>query len=103
VLTAGIDDLSFEQPIKVGQVVRLTGRVTATFRSSLEIFVDVRGENGRTGEQWPCVHAFVTFVAVDTDGRPTPVPALALETDEERELAAAAAERRRFRLERRGR
>src|SRR6478735_4626344 len=66
-ITAGIDDLSFEEPIKVGQVCRLEARVTATFRTSLEIEVKVHGENARTGRVWPCVSAFVTFVSVDSD------------------------------------
>src|SRR5690349_16278887 len=64
-ITAGIDELSFEQPIQVGQVVRLLARVTGTFRTSLEILVHVEGENAMTGERWTCVTAFVTYVAVD--------------------------------------
>jgi acyl-CoA hydrolase len=102
-LTAGIDDLSFEKPIRVGEVVRLRAHATATFRSSLEILVEVEGENPSTGEVWPCVNAFVTFVAVDREGKPTGIPPLILDTDEERALAAAAAERRAHRLERRRR
>ncbi len=108
-ITAGIDDLSFDRPIQVGQVVRLAARVTATFRTSLEILVDVEGENAMTGERWPCVTAFVTYVAVapgeppNTSLRPTAVPQLILSTDEEKKLAAAAEERRRHRLSRRPR
>lgn len=102
-ITAGIDDLSFERPVKVGQVVRLSGRVTAAFRTSLEILVEVSGEEPKTGETWPCVEAFVTFVAVDEDLRPTPVPPLELVTEEDRALAAAAKERRAQRLSRRRR
>jgi acyl-CoA hydrolase len=102
-ITAGIDEVSFEQPIKVGQVVRLAARVTGTFRTSLEILVQVEGENAMTGQRWPCVTAFVTYVAVDADLHPTQVPQLAPESDEERELAAAAAERRVLRLSRRKR
>ena len=97
-ITAGIDDLSFEQPIKVGQIVRLAARITATFRTSLEILVDVEGEDGITGQRWPCVTAFVTYVAVDEDMKPTPVPPIAIETARDRALAAAAAERRTRRL-----
>jgi acyl-CoA hydrolase len=100
-ITAGIDDLSFEQPIKVGQVVRLSARVTATFNSSLEILVNVEGEDAMTGFSWPCVSAYVTFVAVDEDLKPTHVRPLALETDDDRALAKAAAERRAHRLSRR--
>jgi acyl-CoA hydrolase len=101
VITAGIDDLSFDRPVKVGHVVRLTARVTATFRTSLEILVDVEGEDAMTGDYWPCVSAFVTFVAVDAALRPTAVAPLVLATDEERELARAAEERRARRLARR--
>ncbi|MGK3991895.1 acyl-CoA thioesterase [Sorangium sp. So ce1024] len=102
VVTAGIDDLSFEHGIKVGQVVRLSARVTATFRTSLEILVTVEGEDAATGHVWPMVTAFVTLVAVDASLRPTDVPPLRLETDEDRRLAEAAAERRARRLSRRG-
>jgi acyl-CoA hydrolase len=101
VITAGIDDLSFDHGIKVGQVARLRARVTAAFRTSLEILVSVEGEDAMTGHVWPTVSAFVTFVAVDEDLRPAPVPPLALETDEDRRLAEAAAERRAQRLARR--
>lgn len=101
VTTAGIDDLSFEQPIKVGQVVRLSARVTAAFRTSVEILVCVEGEDGLTGVRWPCVTAYVTFVAVDEAGRPAQVPGLEVISDEDRELNEAAAERRRHRLARR--
>jgi len=103
VITAGIDDLSFERPIKVGQVAQVTARITATFRTSVEVEVQVYGEDARTGEKWPCVSAFVTFVAVDDDLHPTGVPPLALMTDEDRHLADGVAERRAERLARRRR
>lgn len=102
-ITAGIDDLSFEQPIKVGQVVRLSARVTATFRTSLEIFVDVEGEDATTGRRWPCVSAFVTYVAVDQALAPKPVVPLILEGDADKERAREAAERRARRLAKRRR
>lgn len=101
VVTAGIDDLSFDRGVKVGQVVRLHARVTATFRTSLEVLVSVEGEDAATGDVWPMVTAFVTLVAVDASLRPTAVPPLRLETDEDRRLAEAAAERRARRLARR--
>jgi acyl-CoA hydrolase len=99
-VTAGIDDLSFELPIQVGQVVRLEARVTATFRTSMEIAVDVRGEDATTGRTWPCVSGFLTFVAFK-DGKPAPVPPLLVETAEERAELEAAITRRKQRLERR--
>jgi acyl-CoA hydrolase len=97
-VTAGIDELSFEQPIQVGQVVKLNARVTATFRTSLEIEVKVEGEDARKGRTWPCVSAFLTFVSVGPDMKPTACPPLLLTTDEEHTLAGAAADRRARRL-----
>ena len=101
VITAGVDDLSFVKPIKVGQVVLLTARATAAFRTSLEILVEVEGEEPKTGERWPCVTAFVTCVALDDNLAPTEVPPVELSTEEERTLFAAAQERRQHRLARR--
>src|SRR5439155_4566230 len=69
-ITAGIDDLSFEKPIHVGQVVRLTARMTAAFNTSVEILVRVEGEEATTGKSWPCVTSLLTFVALDPKGTP---------------------------------
>lgn len=100
-ITAGIDDLSFDQPIKVGQVVRLSARVTAAFRTSIEIECIVSGEDAMTGSTWPCVSAFLTFVSVDATLKPAPCPPVLFETEEEQQLAARAAERRAHRLAKR--
>ncbi len=100
-LTVSIDELQFENSIKVGQVVVLQARVTAAFRTSLEILVEVEGEEATTGRRWPCVSAFVSFVAVDDNRVPVAVPPLELVTDAERALAAAAQGRREQRLKRR--
>lgn len=100
-VTAGIDDLSFEQSIKVGEVVHVTARVTAAFRTSMEILVTVSGEDSLTGKTWPCVSAFMTFVAVDAERKPARVSPLLPENDEDIALAQAAAERRAQRLSKR--
>jgi acyl-CoA hydrolase len=100
-ITVAIDELSFEKPIKVGQVVRLSARVTAAFRTSIEILVEVAGEEPTSGASWPCVSAFVTYVAIDANMTPARVPPLELASAEERVLAAAAEERRRRRLAKR--
>jgi acyl-CoA hydrolase len=100
-ITVSIDELQFERSIKVGQVVILKARMTAAFRTSVEILVEVEGEEATTGVRWPCVTAFVSFVAMDQNRVPVAVPALDLVTDEERALAAAAQGRREQRLERR--
>src|SRR5580698_6938644 len=56
-VTAFIDDLKFQKPVRVGEVVRLVATVSATFRTSIEIAVEVTGEDSRTGRTWPCVSA----------------------------------------------
>ena len=100
-VTVFVDDLLFKRPVRVGQVVRLRSQMTAAFRTSMEIEVQVSGEDTVTGEEWPTVECLVTFVAVNDELKPTPVPPLLCETDEDRAAAAAAEERRRARLAKR--
>lgn len=97
-VTAFVDDLKFEKPVHVGEVVRLEARVTATFRTSMEIEVIVEGEDATTGRRWPCVDARLTFVAIHEDKTPAPVPPLAMDTDAVRASQAAGEARRRERL-----
>jgi acyl-CoA hydrolase len=97
-VTAFVDDMKFEQPVRVGEVVRLESRVTATFRTSMEIEVVVEGEDATTGRRWPCVDARLTFVAIDQDRKPTAVPPLALDSEEVRASQAAGEARRGARL-----
>jgi acyl-CoA hydrolase len=99
-VTAFVDDLKFQDPVRVGEVARLVARVTATFRTSMEIDVEVMGEDPRTRRQWPCVHARLTFVALGDDNRPTPVPPLVLDGDDVRRSQAEGEARRAHRLQR---
>lgn len=99
-VTAFVDDLKFQLPVRVGEVVRLRATVTATFRTSMEIKVDVEGEDPRTGKSWPCVDALLTFVAIDDARKPAQVPPLVLESEEAKRRQAHAEERRRARLAR---
>ncbi len=100
-VTAFVDDLLFKRPVRIGQVVRLHAEVVATFRTSVEIAVEVTGEDTVTGEVWPTVEANVVFVAMDEDRKPTPVPPLLLETDAHRAAHVAAEQRRQARLAKR--
>jgi acyl-CoA hydrolase len=105
-VTAEFDDVSFQAPIAIGQVVLLHAKITAAFRTSVEILVDVQGEDAQSGRRWPCARAFVTFVAVEDVGgerKPALVPPLLAESDEERQLCIEATERRTQRLSRRKR
>jgi acyl-CoA hydrolase len=98
VVTAAVDGLQFLHSIKVGDLIILTARVTATFRTSLEVEVRVMSEETLTGQRKLTSHAYLTFVAIDADGRRVAVPDLVLETDEERQRAAEAQVRRDARL-----
>lgn len=100
-VTAFVDDLLFEGPVRIGEVVQLQARVTATFRTSMEIEVVVRGEDTHTRRQWPCVKSLVVFVAIDDERKPTAVPPLELDSDDVRASQHAAEERRRVRLTKR--
>lgn len=97
-VTAFVDDLKFELPVHVGEVVRLEAQVTAVFRSSMEIEVVVEGEDATSGRRWPCVTARLTFVAIDGDRKPTAVAPLVLDTEDVRASQAAGEARRGNRL-----
>jgi acyl-CoA hydrolase len=85
VVTVGMDRMTFDHPVVVGNLVTVRACVNAAWRTSMEVGVRVESENVRTGE---CLHtstAYLTMVALGDDGRPTAVPPLAPETaDEER-------------------
>lgn len=100
VVTASTDSVDFLHPIQIGQSVCLEAFVTWTHKTSIEVFVKVVAENLLTGERNVCATAFLTFVAVDSDGRPQPVPPVLPETELEQFLHAggpARAESRRTR------
>ena len=97
-LTAGVDSLDFIHPIKVGDIIILKSRVNATFRTSLEVEVEVFSEETLTGVRRMTSRAYLTFVATDRDGQRTRIPGLILETDEEKRRAAEADLRRAERL-----
>lgn len=97
-VTAFVDDIEFVAPIRVGDVVVLDARITAAFRSSMEVEVSVEREDTETRTRTRCVDARLTFVQLDAAGRPVPVPPLVLGSDAEKRDAAAAEERRRERL-----
>lgn len=100
-VTAFVDDVKFQDPVKVGEVVRLKARVMATFRTSIEIEVVVQGEDPRTQRVWPCVDALLVFVAIDANGKPVVVPSLDTSTEEARSSQAAGEARRTARLAKR--
>jgi acyl-CoA hydrolase len=97
-VTAAVDGLQFLHPVRVGDLIILHARVTATFRTSLEVEVEVYSEETLTGERTLTSVAYLTFVTIEQDGVRAEVPPLELETDEDRRRAAEAVERRSVRL-----
>jgi acyl-CoA hydrolase len=100
-VTAAVDGLEFLHPIRVGDLIILQARVTATFRTSLEVEVEVFSEETLTGRRRLTSRAYLTFVAIMQDGRRLPVPPLRLETDDDRRKAEEALGRREERLKKR--
>jgi acyl-CoA hydrolase len=98
VVTASVDNVSFKEPIKLGDVVTIKANVTRSFNSSMEIRLDVWAENIPSATKYKSNEAFYTFVAVDQTGRPIPVPIIVPENEEEQKLFDGALRRRQLRL-----
>lgn len=98
VVTAAINHVSFDKPIKQNSIVTLEAKVTRAFSSSMEIFVDVFLENPSTGEKTKCNEAILTFVAIDQNGSPLPVPPIVPETELEKKRFDGALRRRQLSL-----
>jgi len=103
VVTASVDSIDFISPLKLGNIMSYQARITQAFGSSIEVCVDVFGEDPRSGVRTLTTTAFVTMVSIDADGHPQTAPPLLLETEEEKAEAAAAERRRAHRLARRDR
>ncbi len=100
-VTASVDELNFHHPIKLGDVVTLQASVNRAFRTSMEVGVLVLA-GGLTGAlSRRANNAYLTFVAIDNEGRPVPVPPIVPETEEEMRRYEEALMRRQLRLERR--
>ena len=98
VVTVAIDSMTFRQPIRIGDLIILNAEVTYVGRTSLEAEVHVLAENPITGERTHTNTAYLVYVALDDEGRPTAVPPLRLETESEKQKAGEASERQQRRL-----
>jgi acyl-CoA hydrolase len=99
IVPASIDRLDFHAPVYVGNLVTLRAAANCVGRTSMEIGVRVEAEDLKTGEVRHTASAYLTFVALDEEGRPKGIPTLEPETDEDRRRFREALERRRIRLE----
>jgi acyl-CoA hydrolase len=98
VVTAGMDRMTFTEPIHVGALLTCAATVNAAWRTSMEVGVRVEAEDPRSGERRHTSTAYVTMVALDDDGRPAPVPGLIPETEDEKRRQRQAELRRANRL-----
>lgn len=98
VVTASVDNISFENPIKLGNVVHIEARVSRAFNTSMEVHLKVWGEDAIQQYRYKSNEAYYTFVALDPNGKPRSVPAMTPETDEETKLYESALRRRQIRL-----
>lgn len=100
-VTASMDSIDFLHPIYEGNSVCLEGFVTYTGRSSMEVMVRVIAEDLLTGERNICAISFLTFVAIDENGKPKPVPKLVPQTELEKNLHETGKQRAEMRKRRR--
>ena len=98
VVTASIDRLDFLSPIRVGDIVILQAQVNFVHLTSMEVGCRVETEDPRTRSRRNTTKAYLTFVAVDEQGRPRRVPPLVLVTPDDKRRHGEAMERRRLRL-----
>jgi acyl-CoA hydrolase len=98
VVTASVDNISFTNPIKLGNVVHIEATVTRAFNTSMEVHLNVWGEDIIQQYKYKSNEAYYTFVALDPNGKPRTVPELVPETEVEIELFKGALRRRQLRL-----
>lgn len=98
VVTASVNNVSFNHPIALGDIVTIEAKVSRAFTSSMEVYMDVFVEHRTTGKRIKCNEAIYTFVAVDQNGRAIDVPQLIPSTDLEQERYDAALRRRQLSL-----
>ncbi|MBA3648205.1 MAG: acyl-CoA thioesterase [Chitinophagales bacterium] len=98
VVTVSVDGVSFKNAIEMGSFVTIKSKVTRTFRTSMEVFIEVWSENVQTDVKRKCNEAYFTFVALDERGQPIPIAEIHPETDDEKRLYEGALRRRQVRL-----
>lgn len=98
VVTASMDNISFNNPIKLGNVLTIEAKVIRAFTTSMEIYLKVWGEDLSAQYKYLTNEAYATFVALDPNGKPRKVPAIVPQTEDEQEQFAGALRRRQVRL-----
>lgn len=100
-VTASVDRIDFHHPIRLGDAVTLVASVNRVFRTSMEVGVKVYAQNFREGTKIHTNTAYLTFVAVDNEGKPVPAAEAVPETEDEKRRYEEALIRRETRLKNR--
>jgi acyl-CoA hydrolase len=98
VVTASVDNISFTNAIKLSNAVHIEAKVSRAFTTSMEVHLNVWGENPLLQEKYKSNEAFFTFVALNRLGKPTQVAELVPQTEDEIKLFEGALRRRQIRL-----
>jgi acyl-CoA hydrolase len=98
VVTASVDNISFSSPIKLGNAVHIEAKVTRSFNTSMEVHLNIWGEDIIQQYRYKSNEAYYTFVALDPNNKPRIVPQVEPETTEEKMLYEGALRRRQLRL-----
>ncbi|MCW3116817.1 MAG: acyl-CoA thioesterase [Chitinophagaceae bacterium] len=98
VVTASVDNISFENPIRLGNVVHIEAKLSRAFTTSMEVHLKVWGEDLKKRIKYKSNEAYYTFVALDDNSQPQTVPQLTPDTEEEKKLFESALRRRQIRL-----
>jgi acyl-CoA hydrolase len=101
VVTVAIDQMTFYEPIRVGDFVTLNAALTYVGRTSMEVRVEVIAEDPLKGTKTHTNTAYLVYVALDDEGRPRPVPRLIAESELESRRMEEGKKRQKVRLERR--
>ena len=94
VVTASMEHIDFIAPVHVGDLIILKSSVNRAFKTSMEIGVKAWVENTIAGIHHHVASAYLTFVAIDPQGRRVPVPPLQLESDDDKRRFEEAVQRR---------
>lgn len=97
-VTASVDNISFTNPIKLGNVVHIEAKITRAFNTSMEVYLKVWGEDLVQQLKYESNEAYYTFVALGPDSKPQPVPKVVPITEEEKVSFNGALRRRQLRL-----
>lgn len=98
VVTASVDNISFTSPIRLGNVVHLEAKITRAFHTSMEVHMNVWGEDIIKQYRYKSNEAYYTFVALDPNGKAKPVQQMEPVTEDEINLFQGALRRRQIRL-----